>query len=63
MMTEDEGIRLVRNVREKISAEFANDPDRLIEHYIAEQERYRERLIQPGAVQQTDTVKRSSSGY
>ena len=34
---EDEGIRAVRDVRSKISAECANDPKRLVEHYVVEQ--------------------------
>ncbi len=44
---EDEGIRAVRDVRKAISAEFGNDPDRLVEHYLKEQERFRDRLLQP----------------
>lgn len=48
----DEGIRAVREVRERISAECANDPEKLIEHYIAEQERYSDRLLRPVAAQQ-----------
>jgi uridine kinase len=46
-MKKDEDIRAVRDIREKISSEFGNDPERLVEHYIAEQERYRHRLLQP----------------
>jgi hypothetical protein len=48
----DEGIRAVREVRERISAECGNDPEKLIEHYIAEQERYSDRLLRPVAAQQ-----------
>jgi hypothetical protein len=44
---EDEGIRAVRDVRKALSAEFGNDPDRLVEHYLKEQERLRDRLLQP----------------
>jgi hypothetical protein len=51
MKTEDEGIRAVREVREKISAEFAHDPEKLIAHYIEQQKRHRDRLLQPVAVQ------------
>lgn len=43
----DEGIRAVRDVRVKISSEFANDPERLVKHYIEQQERYRDRLLPP----------------
>ncbi len=49
---QDEGIRAVREVRERISAECANDPEKLIEHYMAEQERYRDRLLRSVASQQ-----------
>jgi hypothetical protein len=49
MKTKDEGIRAVRDVREKISAEFDNDPQRLVEHYMAEQEKHRHRLLRPPA--------------
>jgi hypothetical protein len=43
----DEGTQAVREVREKISSEFGNDPERLVKHYIEQQERYRHRLLQP----------------
>jgi hypothetical protein len=56
MKTDDEGIRAVREVREKISAECANDPEKLVEHYVAEQERYRERLLRPVPAQQGDKM-------
>ena len=55
-MKKDEGIRAVREVREKISAEFGNDPEKLVEHYLEQQERYRDRLLQPVAAQQGDAV-------
>ena len=47
MKTDDEGIRAVRNVRKEISAEFDNDPQKLIEHYMAEQEKHQNRLLRP----------------
>ena len=56
MKAEDEGIRPVREVREKISAEFGNDPVRLVDHYLAEQERYRDRLLPPVATGRTDAA-------
>jgi hypothetical protein len=36
---EDEGIQAVRDVRDGISAECANDPKRIVEHYVAQQNR------------------------
>lgn len=51
MKNEDEGIRAVRDVRKRISAEFGNDPERLVEHYMREQERYRDRMLEPVTVQ------------
>ena len=51
MKTADEGVRAVREVRKKISAEFDNDPQRLVEHYMAEQEKHRGRLLGPGTAQ------------
>jgi len=56
MKKEDEGIRAVREVREKISAEFGNDPEKLVEHYLEQQERYRDRLLQPVAAQRGDAA-------
>lgn len=52
MKKEDEGIQAVRDVRKKISAEFDNDPEKLVEHYMMEQERYRDRLLEPLAARQ-----------
>jgi hypothetical protein len=57
---EDEGMRAVRAVREKISAEYANDPDKLVEHYVAEQERYKERLLRPVGAQQAEAAADAS---
>ena len=47
----DEGIRAVRDIREKISAECGHDPKRLVDRYLVEQEHYRKRLLQPVAAQ------------
>ena len=51
MKADDEGIRAVRDARKSISAEFAHDVTKLVEHYIQEQERYRERLLPTIAAQ------------
>ena len=58
----DEGIQAVRDVRKEISKECANDPKKLVDHYVAEQERYRERLLRPVASQQADAADRPSAG-
>jgi hypothetical protein len=62
MKNEDEGIRAVRDVRDKISAEFHHDPEKLIEHYMEQQKRHRDRLLQPVVTQQaaaaTDAARR-----
>ena len=47
MKTDDEGIRALRDVRKKISARFDNDPQKLVAHYIAEQEKFHDRLLRP----------------
>ncbi|HXV62565.1 MAG TPA: hypothetical protein VEK15_17835 [Vicinamibacteria bacterium] len=60
MKNDDKGIQAVRDVRKKISAEFDNDPDRLVEHYILEQERYRERLLKPVAAPLGEPLKSGS---
>ena len=60
MKSEDEGMRPGREVRKKISTEFGNDPVRLVDHYLAEQERYRDRLLPPVAVQQADAADDAS---
>ena len=52
MKKDDEGIQRVRDVRKRISAEFGNDPEKLVEHYMMEQERYRDRMVQPITAQQ-----------
>lgn len=51
-MTKDEGIRAVREVRKKISAEFDNDPEKIVAHYIEQQKRHGSRLLEPVAAQQ-----------
>ncbi len=44
-MKSDKAIEEIRTVRKKISAEFDNDPKKLIEHYIELQDQYKERLV------------------
>ena len=62
MNGEDEGVQAVRDVRELISAEFGNDPEKLVEHYIIEQERYRDRLLGAVTAQHGDTADDSRRG-
>jgi hypothetical protein len=57
---EDEGVRAVREVRARISAEYGNDPEKLVEHYMGEQERYRDRLLEPAIAQAGADHDRSS---
>ena len=56
MKNDDEGIRAVRDVRAKISSEFGNDPEKLVEHYMEQQSRYRHRLLKPVDAQQGDAA-------
>ena len=51
----DEGIEAVRRAREEISHQHDNDPRRLVEYYMALQERHKDRLID-GASQQADAT-------
>ena len=37
----------IREVRHRISVRFDHDPERLVSHYMALQEQYRDRLISP----------------
>lgn len=55
---EDEGIRAVRDARKLISAECGNDPARLVDRYVGQQENYRNQLVQHGTAQQTDSTNR-----
>jgi hypothetical protein len=57
----DKGIEAVRRAREEISREHNNDPRRLVEYYMALQERHKDRLID-GASQQADPTARPSAG-
>jgi Mg-chelatase subunit ChlI len=57
----DEGIAIVRDVRKRISADFGNDPERLVEHYIKEQEQFRDRIVRSRAAQPADAADRPSA--
>lgn len=57
-MSTDEGIRAVRKVRKKISAEFGNDPEKLVAHYIEQQKRHSDRLLGPVHTQEDDAAAR-----
>jgi hypothetical protein len=41
----DVAIDEIREVRQRISAQFGHDPARLLEHYMRLQEEYRDRLL------------------
>ena len=58
MQHDDEGLEAVRDVRKAISAEFDDDPERLVEHYIAQQERHRDRLLRPPGAQPDGSADR-----
>ena len=47
MKDDEEGIRAVRELREKVSAEFENAPGKLVRHYMMEQEKYGGRVPRP----------------
>lgn len=44
---DDEGVQAARDVRARISAEQSNDAKSLVDHYLAQQATYRERLLEP----------------
>lgn len=60
MKNEDEGIRSVREVRVKISAELGNDPDRIVEYYLRQQAQYGDRLLQPATAHHGDAADDAS---
>lgn len=46
-MKHDPPIDELREIRQRISARFDNDPVRIVDYYIKLQEQYRDRLIDP----------------
>jgi hypothetical protein len=44
-MHEDPAIARVREVRQRISRQFDNDPKKLVEHYMQLQDRHKDRLL------------------
>jgi hypothetical protein len=44
-MHEDPAISRVREVRQRISREFDNDPKKLVEYYMQLQERHKDRIL------------------
>ena len=57
MSSVNEGVEAVRRAREEISREHDNDPRRLVEYYMALQERHKDRLID-GASPRADSTGR-----
>ena len=57
----DNGVEAVRRAREEISREHDNDPRKLVEYYMALQERHKDRLID-GASKQADAEVRPRAG-
>ena len=62
MMMVDEGVRPVRNVREMISHQFDNDPEKLVEYYLEKQQEYRDRLLPPASARQGAAVDEDARG-
>lgn len=54
MKKDDEGVRAVREARQKISAAFDHDPDKVVAHYMKMQEQFRDRLLEPVVVEHND---------
>lgn len=50
MKHEAEGIRAVREIRKRISAELDHDVEKLLEYYMEKQKQHRDRLLQPVSV-------------
>jgi hypothetical protein len=44
-MNEDPAVARVREVRQRISGQFDNDPKKLVEHYMLLQERHKDRFL------------------
>lgn len=53
-MEEMDSLRAVREVRERISAEFENDPEKLVAYYIEQQKRHSTRLLAEVSPRQSD---------
>jgi hypothetical protein len=62
MIANDDAMKAVRDIRRKISAEFDHDPKKLVEHYMAEQEKHRDRLIRR-EVESTDRENGDPVGW
>ena len=64
-MKTDPGLQATREVRERISREFGNDPRRLIEYYMEYQRKFANRLRRPpehaGGAEQADAADRPSA--
>ena len=65
-MSTDPGMQATRDVRERISREFGNDPRRLVEYYMEYQRKFVNRLRPPpnsaGAAEQAGEAGRPSAG-
>ncbi len=55
MKKTDPGLEHIREIRHKISEEHAHDPKRLIEHYRQIEEKYKDRILDPVAVEESST--------
>lgn len=50
----DSVIEQIRETRHQISAEHTHDPEKLVAYYIELQKRYRDRLVEPSQIEETD---------
>jgi hypothetical protein len=56
-MRSDKAIEEIRRIRKEISAEFDNDPKKLVEHYIELQDQYKERLVKKKSKKEEGDLK------
>ncbi len=52
----DEGTQAVREIRRRISRELANDPDKLVSHYLRFQQSYAARLLDAKSAEQASAA-------
>lgn len=50
----DPVIDQIRETRHQISEEHTHDPEKLVAYYIELQKKYRDRLVEPSQIEETD---------
>jgi thymidylate kinase len=60
-MNSEPTLTRIRKARQRISAKYGHDPEKLVDHYIELQKKYQDRLVPVNTASQENPIERSAT--